>query len=75
MILILNLYIVENKIKEIKESVAKSHGYSNNILGTRWEYAMISTHRTKAQIKLYEEVLLKPASANAIEPPNRCQWL
>jgi len=46
-------------INIVKNNVAKRHGYSDNVLGTRWEYAMMLTHRTKCQIKLYEEVLIE----------------
>lgn len=42
-----------------KETVAKRHGYPDNILGTSWEYAMMLTHRRKAQCDLYEEVLVE----------------
>jgi hypothetical protein len=43
----------------IKDNVAKRHGYPDNIIGTRWEYAMMITHRTKLQIRLYEEALVE----------------
>jgi hypothetical protein len=42
-----------------KETVAKRHGYFDNVIGTRWEYAMMLTHRRKAQLDLYEEVLIE----------------
>ena len=42
-----------------KDTVAKRHGYPDNILGTSWKYAMMLTHRRKAQCKLYEEVLVE----------------
>lgn len=42
-----------------KDTVAKRHGYPDNILGTSWEYAMMLTHRRKAQCNLYEEVLVE----------------
>lgn len=49
----------EDKILLVKESIAISYGYPNNILGNAWDYAMMITHRRKAQIKLYEEVCFK----------------
>jgi hypothetical protein len=49
----------------VKESVAKSHGYPDNILGTAWNYAMMCTHRHKAQLKLYEEVCFKLLDTNS----------
>ncbi len=42
---------------KIKEQVAKEYGFEDNVLGTRWNYAMQLTHRTKKQIELYEEVI------------------
>ena len=45
----------------IKDNVAKRHGYPDNIMGTSWEYAMMITHRTKLQIRLYEEALAELA--------------
>lgn len=45
----------------IKDNVAKRHGYPDNIMGTSWEYAMMLTHRTKRQIRLYEEALVELA--------------
>lgn len=45
----------------IKDNVAKRHGYPDNIMGTSWEYAMMITHRTKRQIRLYEEALVELA--------------
>lgn len=45
----------------IKDNVAKRHGYPDNIMGTSWEYAMMITHRTKRQIRLYEEALAELA--------------
>lgn len=41
----------------VKNTVAERHGYPDNIIGSRWDYAMMLTHRRKAQIQLYEEVL------------------
>jgi len=45
----------------IKDNIAKKHGYPDDIMGTRWEYAMIITHRRKMQIQLYEEALVELA--------------
>lgn len=45
----------------IKDNVAKRHGYPDNIMGSSWEYAMMITHRTKLQIRLYEEALAELA--------------
>ncbi len=45
----------------IKDNVAKRHGYPDNIMGTSWEYAMMITHRTKLQLRLYEEALAELA--------------
>ena len=44
-------------LAEVKNTVAERHGYPDNIMGSRWDYAMMLTHRRKAQIQLYEEVL------------------
>ena len=49
-------------LKEIKEDVAKSKGYRDDILKTSWEYAILLTHRTKKQTKLYEDVINKLVS-------------
>lgn len=37
----------------VKNTVAERHGYPDNIIGCRWDYAMMLTHRRKAQIQLY----------------------
>jgi len=54
-------------ILKVKDEVAKSHGYPDNILGTSWQYAMQLTHRRKAQINLYEEVCLKLLTLNEVK--------
>jgi hypothetical protein len=56
-----------------KDTVAKRHGYSRNILGTSWEYAMMLTHRKKAQLALYEEVINELEMLLAIAEANECQ--
>ena len=52
---------VLDAVNLIKDNVAKRHGYPDNIMGTSWEYAMVITHRTKLQIRLYEEALAELA--------------
>ena len=49
-------------INKVKEQVALNHGYPDNILGTSWEYAMYLTHRTKRQLELYDEVIMRIVS-------------
>jgi hypothetical protein len=51
-------------IDQIKEEVAIRNGFQQGIFKTSWEYAMISTHRTKNQIALYEQVLLEVAQSS-----------
>ena len=46
-------------IDEIKEMVAERHNYADNVLGNRWDFAMMITHRKKKQLQLYEEVILE----------------
>lgn len=53
----LNLKINKETVSEIKNRIATSHGYESNILGSSWDFAMQLTHRTKNQIKLYEELV------------------
>jgi len=48
---------VQQVIERIKNQVAEEYGYEDNVLGTRWEFAMQLTHRTKRQIQLYEAVI------------------
>ncbi len=49
--------VYDRLLAAAKNTIAKKHGYPDNILGNRWDYAMMLTHRRKAQIQLYEEVL------------------
>jgi hypothetical protein len=44
-------------IESAKEAVALRNGYNKDVYGSAWKFAMISTHRTKKQIELYEEVI------------------
>ena len=47
-------------IIEIKEKIAKQAGYPSGIVNeSAWDYAMLMTHRTKAQLELYERVILE----------------
>ena len=43
-------------IEKIKERVAIKNGF-NMKMPTCWNYAMLITHRTKQQLKLYDEVI------------------
>ena len=52
----------EELINKIKEQVAIKHGYRDDILGNSWEYAMYLLHRKKAQLELYDEVILELAN-------------
>ena len=46
-----------NPVLIAKDRIAKIHGFPDNVIDNSWNYAMQITHRTKMQIKLYEEVL------------------
>ena len=54
-------------IREIKEKVALANGYESGILGSRWNFAMSLTYRTKKQLELYEEVLKELVTSLNIE--------
>ena len=43
-------------IEKIKERVAIKNGFDMK-MSTCWNYAMLITHRTKQQLKLYDEVI------------------
>jgi len=43
-------------ILKAKKFVAEEHGYSDEVLGSAWEYAMQLTHRRKMQITMYEDL-------------------
>ncbi len=47
----------EQIIAQIKEDVAEAAGYTNEVFVSRWQYAMMLTHRTKQQLVLYERVI------------------
>ena len=44
-------------INSVKEKVAQNYGFPDEIFGTRWNFAMSTTHRTKRQIQMYEDVI------------------
>lgn len=49
-------------VDKIKEIVAKDAGFSDEVVGTAWDYAMMLTYRTKQQRELYEEVIRRIAN-------------
>ena len=55
----------------IKEMIAERHGYSKDVLGNRWDFAMHLTHRTKKQIQLYEEVIKELSERQATTVANK----
>jgi len=48
--------LTESIIQNAKEEIAGNKGYPDGVLGSKWDFAMSVTHRTKKQIALYEEL-------------------
>lgn len=47
----------EEIIAATKNHIAYKYDFADGILGSRWNYAMQITHRTKNQVTMYEEVI------------------
>ena len=52
-------------VNKIKEQIAERWGISDPVMfETKWEFAMMLFHRTKKQIKMYDELVCVLAGSN-----------
>lgn len=50
----------EDLLIMLKEEVAKDFGYTEAVMcGSRWEYAMLLSHRTKRERQMYDALCNK----------------
>lgn len=54
--------VLATVVSMVKNEVAEEYGFTEAVIGnTPWDYAMIVTHRTKKQIKMYERLCMRLA--------------